>query len=494
MRMGKSVCRRCCACRFRDPFRSPRPGASNARVGYTASRAAGLKVVFAPATASEPKIEYCLEVKAIYPELPGLEGDPRFDSFKRNWLNVLQLNPENRILANNSTSGSAAFCYYEYADIAANTPPLAEGLFALDIVRQTLDRIFAGFNAYGFPSADSFPADSSDSMPSLLIAAHECVRAGRSEAWFRAHYEGIKHWADKMLATARNPEGLVEYAVSGNSGIWPPGKPRVRPANWWDTIGFGHEDAYSNALAYRALVGMADMARHAGKQHDAVRYHAAAEKVRSNYFRTFYDPRTGVLAGWKSADGKLHDYYFLWVNGIAILYNLVPRPKARSIMSRLLAKMREVGYTHFNLGLPGNLVSVPLKDYVHKRPDARWGGGVLPDNSDGFQIYENGGATACFSYFTPAALYHLGQRQEADRILFPLLQAIGNGGFQGFGLHGRHHRSNDWKMWDGTPMGYEGYLSDNYYTLLAVVVRQRSKWPCQNGKLSLGTGVRSCRH
>jgi hypothetical protein len=446
------------------------PGIQEARVGYTADRATGLKVVFSPATPGESHVEYRLDVAAIYPELPGIEGDHRFDSFKRNWLNALQLNPSRRLLSNNTTSTSCAFCYYEYADIAANSPPLAEGLSALDIVRQTLDGILGGAHAYGLPAPGNFPVESSDSLPSLLIAAHQCVRGGQRNAWLATNYEGIKRWADKMLATDKDDNGLVEYAVSGNSGIWPDGFPKVRPSNWWDTIGFGHEDAYSNALVYRALGGMEDMARRAGKQDDAVRYHAAADKLRAHYFRTFYNPATGILAGWKSADGNLHDYYFLYVNGIAILYDLLPRDAANSIMDKLLAKMKEVGYTHFNMGLPGNLITVALKDYVHKDPDGHHGGGVRDDNADGFQKYENGGATGCFAYFTLAALYHLGRRNDADRILFPMLEEYGKGGFEGRGANGK---SNDWRMWDGTPMGYEGFLVDNYYTMLAVVARQR---------------------
>ena len=60
-----------------------------------------------------------------------------------------------------------------------------------------------------------------------------------------------------------------------------------------------------------------------GKTDDAARFRAAADKLRAAYFNTFYNPATGVLAGWRSADGQLHDYYFLFVNGIAIHYGLV---------------------------------------------------------------------------------------------------------------------------------------------------------------------------
>ncbi len=272
-----------------------------------------------------------------------------------------------------------------------------------------------------------------------------------------------------MLATDRNGNGLIEYILSGNSGSWPDGKPTMRPANWWDTIGFGHEDAYSNALAYRALGDMAEMAGRFGKSADAAQYRAAAVKLHDAYFKTFYDPATGVLGGWRSADGQLHDYYFLWVNGIAIHYGLVPKREANVIMGKLLAKMKAVGYDKFNMGLPGNLIPVALKDYVDKSGGGQWGGGVRADNADGFQNYENGGATGCFVFWTLAALYDLGRKQEADQILFAMLGEYGRGGFEGRGPNGR---SNDWRRWDGTPMGYEGFLCDNYYTLLAIPLRE----------------------
>jgi hypothetical protein len=417
------------------------------------------------------RIIYTLEIAAIYPQLPGITNDNRFDAFKRNWLNALQLNPDRRVLSNNTTSDTCAFCYYEYADIAALSPPLVEGLSALDVVRQTLDSILAGGQAYGLPAPGvNFPVESSDSMPSLLIAAGNCVRFGKSEAWLKVNYSGIRGWAEQMLATDKNGNGLFEYAVSGNSGIWPDGLPiKVRPSNWWDDIGFGHEDAYANALAYRALRGMAMMAEHAGKAADVSHYTITGDRLRDVYYETFYDPETGVLGGWRSADGKLHDYYFLWVNGIAIYYGLVLKDKANAIMDKLMAKMKEVGYDRFNMGLPGNLITVPLKDYVHKEGDGIRGGGALPDNSDGFQNYQNGGAAASFAFFTLAALYELGRKEDADRILFAMLGEYDKGGFEGRGKSGR---SNDFRRWDGTPMGYEGFLADNYYALLAVPLRQ----------------------
>jgi Bacterial alpha-L-rhamnosidase 6 hairpin glycosidase domain len=446
-----------------------------ATLGYDALRTGGdyIKVSFPPATKERPHIEYRWQITTVSPQVAEIANDPRFDGFRRNWLNILQVNPRLRALSNNTASDTCALCYYEYSDVARNTPPLADGFSALDMICQTLDRILAGGKTYGMPNYlydlpvnVQYPEPSLDTYPSLLIAAWNYAEGSDDKAWLEKNYAGVKQWADKMLAEDHNGNGLIEYHASGNSGSWAPGLP-VRPANWWDTIGYGHEDAYANALAYRALRGMAALAKQCGKADDAVRYNAAADKLRNAYFKTFYNPATGVLAGWKSADGQLHDYYFLPVNGIAIHYGLVPKDKANAIMDKLLAKMKAVGYKRFDLGLPGNLIPVARKDYVDC--DRRWGGGAKEDNSDGFQIYENGGATACHAFFTIAALYDLGRRDEADKILFPMLDSFEKGSFEGMGANGM---SNDWKAWDGTPWGYEGFLTDGYYTMLAVLVRE----------------------
>lgn len=444
---------------------------AGAAVGYT-SGSGWIRVALPAAADANASADYRMEVTTVCPRVAGAEDDPRFDGFRRNWLNVLQLNPNRRVLSNNTNSDTCGFCYYEYADIARQTPPLAYGLQALDIVRQSLESVLGGMKVYGMPGYGApgegdFHEDSADTSPSLLIAADDYVEGRPDRPWLRAHYPGLRAMADKMLATDKNGDGLIKYSETGNSGSWNEGLPKVRPSNWWDTIGFGYEDAYANALAYRALLGMQRMAGSAQFPADAALYGAAAAKLHDAYFRTFLDPETGILAGWRSADGKLHDDYFTFVNSAAVLYGLVPADKAAGIMDRLWDKMVQVGYTRFRMGLPGNLIPVPRRDYAHKEP--RWGGGVREDNTDGFQIYENGGATACFSYFTIAALNRVGQRERSDRILFPLLDAFENREFEGTGAD---QRTNDWRKWDGTAEGYEGFLVDNYYALLAVPERR----------------------
>ena len=320
------------------------------------------------------------------------------------------------------------------------------------------------------PNNPDFAFDFLDTFPSLLIAASDYVRGSNDDAWLEQHYAGINAWATKLLTTDKDGDGLFEFSASGNSGSW--GKWRSQhPANWWDSIGFGNKDAYSNALAYHGLLGMAELARRANNADDAALYASRAAKLKSIYYQTFYDPATGVLAGWKSLDGKLHDDYFTFVNGAAITYGLIPPEQANRIMDRLFAKMQEVGYTEFQYGLPGNLIPVPAEDFLD--PRQVWGGG----GSWGFQWYENGGATADMVYYTLEALYKLGRRQQADAILFPMLRSYDQGVFQGnstYLIDGRT-RTYDWRRWDGEPCGYEGLLTDGYMALLAVLSRDRSE-------------------
>ena len=350
--------------------------------------------------------------------------------------------------------------------MACQMPPLAEGLSALDIIRQTLDRYVGGMKSYGMSGFDDLSSnkyDSLDTYPSLVIATSHYVLTVHDTPWLRRNYSVIKSWADKMIDCDRDGDGLMEYPLSGNSGSWPDPM-TARPSNWWDTIGFGNKDAYSNALGYRAFEAMAEMARVAGYSDDAEKYKNRAEMLKAAYFPAFYNRATGVLAGWRSADGMLHDYYFLFVNGVAVVYGLIPDRQGNSIWDKLLEKMKEVGFDRFGLGLPSNLIPIRREDYVD--PNPRFGAPRKADGSDGFQIYCNGGLTACFAFFTIQALRKLGRNQDADSILYPMLKSFEEGGFQGRGPDGYTY---DWKDWNGNPHGYEGLLVDGFLTLLAAM-------------------------
>jgi hypothetical protein len=457
----------------------------DAKLDYDARRRVHppfVSVAFPPATAAHPLVEYELEVTAIYPHLAGIEQDARFDGFRRSFLNIFQVNPRLQMLANNASSDIVPFTVFKYSEVALRAPPLAKGLTCLDLVRMTLDRYLAGTKGYGqtgygkvTEGADiipwTTPYNSSDTYPSLLIAACNYIVGAKDWKWAKTNYARLAEWAAEMMATDHDGNGLIEYPATGNYGDRPTAD--RRPSNWWDTINFGHEDAYANALAYRACSLFANVAHELGHKEDSAAYLEKAKRLRAAYKPAFLNPETGILAGWRSADGKLHDYGFTFVNGVAITYGLVDDSDARNIMDNLVRKMAQVGYTNFNLGLPGNLVPVRKGDYAfHDTPPEVHGVPRLEDGSDGFQYYENGGATACYAYFTVKALYQTGRVQEARRIFNPMLRSYAAGEFQGFGPNGR---SKDWRDWSGGCHGYEGMLVDSYLALLAVYDEVKAK-------------------
>lgn len=422
-----------------------------------------VNVGFPAATEDTPDITYTLRSAAIYPDSLSVNNNSLYDGYKKGFINMFQLSPGFKLLANNSTSDACAFTVFLYAEMARKTPELVEGLKAFDLIRITLDRYINGFKGYGMVGKENWHSayDSSDSFPSLVIAACYYILETGDTQWGSKNYDAICKWAHQMIETDKNQDGIIEYGYSGNADSW---NGDTRPANWWDTIGFGHDDAYSNALVYRACVLLFQTGEKLKNKQSAQYFKSFAEKLKKNYHQRFYNPETGVLGGWRSADGKLHDYYFTFVNSIAIWYGLVDKKEGKKIMQSLLAKMKNVGYTNFSLGLPGNLIPIRREDYIDF--DRRWGYGKDEEGRDGFQIYENGGATGCYAYYFIKALYMLDMKKEADGILYPMLESFKNGDFEGNCAGSTMTR--DWKTWNGECWGYEGFLVDNYLTFLAV--------------------------
>ena len=446
-------------------------------VDYDASRQEGenyISVVLPMATDRQIAVRYTITTTSIYPRFPGVEMK-EFAGFRRNYLNLFQVNPKLQVIANNSCSDPCAFTLFLSSMLALKTPPLVDSLTALDLLRMSVERYLNGMKAYGMygyngtwegkdimvDNSQSVPYDYLDTYPSLVISACNYIRGSKDIKWAEKYYPEIKGWIDKQMKRDYDKNGLVEYELTGNSGSW---NGVVRPANWWDTIGFGHEDAFSNSLTYDALNLMVMVAELLHKNDDAELYKHYAKKLKETYFKTFYNPKTGILAGWKSKDGKLHDYYFLVVNSMAVYYDLVPEDKIKDVMLILWNKMQEVGYKDFTLGIPGNLVSIRREDYTHHDP--RWGGGEKEDGSDAFQRYENGGASINWSYFVLKAFKKAGLEDQFQEITKGILAGIDAGSFQG--SCGKSGMTRDWKTWKGECWGYEGFLCDGYLVLLAL--------------------------
>ena len=304
--------------------------------------------------------------------------------------------------------------------------------------------------------ADGYGMSCMDGPPVLWISAWDVVLTTGDKKLLNRWLPALERLAVGWKSRDVDNNGLYEAVKSGNSGDY---------GGWGnadDCVNFGHEDAYSLALGYRGLRCLADLERLAGRTVQAKVYDHDADRIRAAYVPTFLNPKTGVLAGWKSRDGKLHDYWFTdMVNGQAIALGLVSDDLANKIMDRIMAKMREVGYTRFDLGLPVQLVPIPKADYLPGL-GINQGGSIKEDGSDGFQNFCNGGACA-WSYNFIRSLYKLGRRAEADKILFAELGSYAANKFQnGIGKGGEMTR------WDGKPCAYEGFLAHFYLDPLAV--------------------------
>jgi hypothetical protein len=154
----------------------------------------------------------------------------------------------------------------------------------------------------------------------------------------------------------------------------------------------------------------------------------------------------------------MHDYYFTFITAMAILEDLVPDvATARAMLGVLLAKLEDNRYGSFRYGVPGMAAPVDEADRITWPPMADWGN------------YIHGGFCGVVAYPFLMALYRVGMRDAADRILFSMLRTFEtlpthSGLHPGFGIG----RSWDWRTRDGLPSGYN-YLADNYVFLLAAI-------------------------
>jgi hypothetical protein len=258
---------------------------------------------------------------------------------------------------------------------------------------------------------------------------------------------------------------MVEATQSGNDNTL------IEPARsccWWDALNCGHKDGYTNALIYRAWRCLAELEGELGRVQQQTHIAELADRLKAVYFKTLYNPATGWLAWWKSADGHLHDYATPIVNGLAIEYGLVEPDEGRKILGQLWKKMQQVNFTRLDLGLPCTLVPVRRADYLQPS-----GLGVphREDGTDTFQDYMNGGISAGHTLHFIMAHHIVGEAEKGDEIFRAMLDRQARVGFQN-GVQNSANKGIDWTNWDGEPKGYEGYLADVFIFMQAAVLRE----------------------
>ena len=403
---------------------------------------------------------------------------------RRGWVNMFQPsarwgdpgNPYSApagILANNVISDPVSCLIYLYGDQALLLPQLAPKISAAAMVRCTIDW---WLDARTKPSGEVIAywayVDMLDADASPLIAAWDYVEATGDKKWLARRIAQLEKIAEYLASRDIDGDGLVEATHSGNYGTL---KNPMRSDSAYDTINAGHKDAYSNELIYRAWRCLADLEKKLNRREQQARCTQLADRLKAIFFKTFYNPATGWLVWWKSADGELHDCAAPMISSLAIEYGLVELAQGREILARLWKKIDGVGFTRFDLGLPLTLVPVRRGDYL--QPEGIPGCPHREDGSDTFGQYLNGGCLVSDTIHFLAAHYILGEDEKAERILHAMLerQARGvfpnGGGFQN-GIINQYPKGAEFFTWDGKTTGYEGHLTYSFSFLQAVMLRE----------------------
>ena len=373
-------------------------------------------------------------------------------SLDRHLVTALTFRADTATFSNNGASMHTAGSLNTVADVVAAAPRPRDGADPVRLLAWSVERWLAGAPGYG--SGNSSRGDFSIADEYLMLAADGLHGVGRllqlvDQDWLADNEERMDAALDAMRARDIDGDGLIESRQRlGRSGEhqW--------STTWADVVSFGWKDAWSNAVLYGALRSIAAGLVRLDRGSRAAELEDWASRIRASYRPSFFNEATGLIAGWRSADGALHDHGYPLINGDAVAVGLVDGDLARSIMRRLWAAFEEVGYRDFANGIPINLQPIPEADL----------GGVVYGLPIGG--YLQGGATHHRTGGFIRALYLVGMAQEADLVLEALASTLADdSAFGGIGS------GLDWRFWDGTPSGYEGLLAEGFGFLAVALER-----------------------
>ena len=376
---------------------------------------------------------------------------PPHPGLRRAWGSIFAFRPEHGGFSNNSFGVNAENCLYLVADLAPYTrssPPLPSMTWLL---RHTLESALKGGPGYA-----CFPEEAHDTAPSQLITAGRVYQAERNRKWVQDIWPFLERRIRHILNNLNEDGFYICRRLSGNSNSF------HTSSNAWDTFCFGHADGYSGALAYRGLRNAEILSKVAADFPLAQQCSESAQRLRAAFVPTLFNPETGWLAGWRSADGALHDYAMPFITALAAIYDILDESQARQMLEKLERKRLAKGLNDFRHGLSPQFDPVPARDHW---AEGGWVRAEVPyraDGADTYGIFTNGGLTPCLAGFHVRALSRFGFKEVADRICDQLLESFDQGVFEGC-LNGA-----ECFTLDGMPSGYEGTLSHSYHVLLAI--------------------------
>lgn len=166
-------------------------------------------------------------------------------------------------------------------------------------------------------------------LHSVLMARADWMWTGNKESMER-YYEDLKAKTlsalareDGLLETGRVEDEAVLQSIHRGGALrdivdWPAGER--------DGYVFRPVNTVVNALYYRALRDMAEMAEALGKLDDARGYRQRARKVYRSFNRTLFDTERGIYV-----DGEGTDHASLHANMFPLAFGLVPQDRLESV-------------------------------------------------------------------------------------------------------------------------------------------------------------------
>ena len=375
-------------------------------------------------------------------------------------LTALTYRPDTATLSNNGASMHCPICLDVWSALTTQLGPLRPGFSANETLRTSLERWLTEAPGYasGWLVVGGRPHLAEDEYlmtgAAALRGLADYLETAGTAAWVAEFHDAIGRGIARMRARDLDRDGLVESPYrtgTSGSGQW--------STCWWDVLSFGWKDAFSNALLYPALRGLARALPRLGAPDLAAGLDEWADRLRAAYRPAFWNDATGWLAGWRCRQHRLHDHGFLFVTGAAVTAGLLDDADARGACERLLAELDGLDLDA-TLGLPGNLRDVPDAD----RSD------ILQGYPYGF--YQNGGQTHSQARHFLSALYRVGLTAEADALLEKLCAGLADGR-----VYGGVRSGLDWRFHDGQPCGYEGLLTDQFGVVALALERWGARSP-----------------
>ena len=400
-----------------------------------------------PAGLWRTTLDFAVDSIRPFPEI--VEAEPRLNGLPRYALNIAQWHPGKRVLTNNGVSTPCPHSILFYSEMAVYAPILQDRISLMDLVVASVDHYFDGQVAHIYRKGikvDVTPPGkwtiSMDSYGNLL-----------NSAWYAIHTVGGKPLLERWLPRLEALVGHMEAHDADGDGI----VDSVDRGDWFDAYNViaGCKEAHSTVNNYNGLLHLAELEELATRPDKAEHYRARAQLIKTNFLKMFYNPETGVIAGWRDKEGKLHDRMFPWVNAFAICSDILDPTMAWQIMDRLQKKMKEIGFNQYQYGMICNLLPTQPEDWQADVGPRPWQG------------YMNGSITPPLSNYMIMALRKLGRHEEAERMLWAQVESFDKGtfnaGVKADYMPQRNRVGSAFFRWDGLAADGEGYLPENWH-------------------------------